>query len=306
MRWMPYLLTAICLAGADSSFAKTTGPQHALDTVTDRQSDKNGKKSNAEEALDKVLARRESPLGLGDMCDNDYCVQVGERVYYQYALTSEYQIFPVHVGFADARFGTGGRVGSEFLILSEGTEYSFANTFDEQTGWPTFDKETFADLLRNSGGSINARVGAIGYVDMGVHFKDENWQDFGLIRFADDDFTRVSDIAPQYSTLEVTRVSPGTGSRQNSKCSEHRMDGFVTGVNHHGLVSLVPSDTIEGGSMNLLGFGGENSVYICEDTPPGTYDLDMIAIDGAGGKVGLPLKVIVLEDSVDGGSLRWL
>ena len=57
--------------------------------------------------------------------------------------------------------------------------------------------------------------------------------------------------------------------------------------------------------MDLLGFGGENSFYLCSDTPAGLYDVAFQAIDGRGGKVELPLLIEVTEERVVGGQVEW-
>jgi hypothetical protein len=57
--------------------------------------------------------------------------------------------------------------------------------------------------------------------------------------------------------------------------------------------------------MNLMGFGGESSVYVCQDTPTGEYDITLTAVDGVGGQRDFALTVIVSTNSVEGGAIRW-
>ncbi len=77
------------------------------------------------------------------------------------------------------------------------------------------------------------------------------------------------------------------------------------GLQHHGQISLVPDDLIAGGSMNLMGFGGESSVYVCQDTPAGEYDITLTAVDGVGGQRDFAFTVIVSTNSVEGRANRW-
>jgi hypothetical protein len=57
--------------------------------------------------------------------------------------------------------------------------------------------------------------------------------------------------------------------------------------------------------MNLMGFGRESSVYICQDTPPGEYNLILTAFDELGGRKEFSFTVIVSSNAVEGGSNRW-
>ena len=57
--------------------------------------------------------------------------------------------------------------------------------------------------------------------------------------------------------------------------------------------------------MDLLGFGGENSFYLCSDTPVGIYPVTFQIIDGRGGKVQTELVIEVLEERVAGGKVEW-
>ena len=112
-------------------------------------------------------------------------------------------------------------------------------------------------------------------------------------------------LLQQYTKLFVDPVKPRTGSREYNKCSEFGIGDFAQGLDHHGQISLVPNNLISGGSMNLMGFGGESSVYVCQDTPPGEYNLILTAVDGLGGRKEFSLTVIVSSNAVEGGSIRW-
>ncbi len=71
-------------------------------------------------------------------------------------------------------------------------------------------------------------------------------------------------------------------------------------------ISLVPDEVISGGALDLLGIGTENSFYICDDTPVGTYHIIMQATDGVGGKKTMPLQLDVSDvQVVEGGDIEW-
>lgn len=55
--------------------------------------------------------------------------------------------------------------------------------------------------------------------------------------------------------------------------------------------------------MDLLGFGGENSFYVCSDTPVGDYFVNFKALDGVGGLYSFTLEIQVWEEKIDGGEL---
>ena len=57
--------------------------------------------------------------------------------------------------------------------------------------------------------------------------------------------------------------------------------------------------------MDLLGRGGESSLYVCSDTPVGEFQVRLFLLDGRGGRVDLPLTVEVLEGRIFEGSVRW-
>ena len=57
--------------------------------------------------------------------------------------------------------------------------------------------------------------------------------------------------------------------------------------------------------MDLLGFGGENSFYICSDTPVGVYPITFQVIDGRGGKIEIGLTIEVWRRKLQAGSIAW-
>ena len=64
------------------------------------------------------------------------------------------------------------------------------------------------------------------------------------------------------------------------------------GISRRTLIKLTNlSIRSEGNEESDLFFGGsDNSFRLCADTPAGTYDYEMTALDGIGGRVKLPIN----------------
>ena len=141
---------------------------------------------------------------------------------------------------------------------------------------------------------------------MGSSLRGEKLVRLNLTTF-DEAATPLADIEVQNPFLTIYRPLPGSGSREGGQCVEAG-DGFAryaSGLSHHGQVSLFPSNAIAGGRMDLLGRGGENSLYLCSDTPEGRYDIALVALDGRGGRRDLSLTIEIAKARVYGGFLSW-
>ena len=57
--------------------------------------------------------------------------------------------------------------------------------------------------------------------------------------------------------------------------------------------------------MDLLGFGGENSFYLCSDTPVGQYPIDFQVLDGRGGKDSNFAANRGVGGNNPGGAIEW-
>ena len=140
-----------------------------------------------------------------------------------------------------------------------------------------------------------------GRVDNGFLLEGEKLVGLNLTTF-DEAATPLADIEVQNPFLTIYRPLPGSGSREGGQCVEAG-DGFAryaSGLSHHGQVSLFPSNAIAGGRMDLLGRGGENSLYLCSDTPEGRYDIALVALDGRGGRRDLSLTIEIAKARVYG------
>ncbi|MDC3327582.1 hypothetical protein OAW16_01775 [Pseudomonadales bacterium] len=237
---------------------------------------------------------------------NDYCIQTEDRLMYRFALRPEAEVFPFFHNMAgvSAEFA-GGWVGGAFEFKLDGEFVAF-NTTDINGDYQTNDyfaerSASFTTAIRDGGGGVSLRTSS--GVDNSFRLNDlEKPTSLGLT--TDNGF-----LTDQVSVLNryvrLTRLEVGSGSRAEEQCTEYPIDGYANGISHHGQGSLVPNNLITGGTMDLLGFGGENSFYLCSDTPVGIYPVTFQIIDGRGGKVQTELVIEVLEERVAGGKVEW-
>lgn len=271
------------------------------------------------QALDGAGGKKIMPLQLevldtqvdgGDIewrdCGNIYCDFVDSQFYYHYALTSEQRAYPFHLFADNFTFnGGGGLANAGFLLYDEGEATRIFSSYTQASEvYIPMDLAKVTEVIRaNPGQLVMSRNGDEGIDNSFGIFA--GGAEIGRINLVADKGASVFDLTQNYNVLTITRVLPRTGSRQYNKCSEFGIAEFADGLQHHGQISLVPDDLIAGGSMDLLGFGGESSVYICQDTPVGTYDVTMTAVDGLGGRRRFDLIIDVLEEQVEGGAIAW-
>lgn len=240
-------------------------------------------------------------------CGNVYCNFVDSQFYYHYALEADARNFSYHLtGSKFALAGPGGASNAGFLIYDQSNEATriFSSYTEASDVYIPMDVDKMNSVIRESSGQIRMQRNLDENIDNNFRITANN-KTIGSLNLVANEGVSVFDLVQQYDTLYVNPVSPRTGTRQYNKCSEFGIGDFAQGLDNHGQVSLIPDNLITGGSMNLMGFGGENSVYVCQDTPPGEYDLTMTAVDGLGGRREFSLKVIVSSDAVDGGAIRW-
>ena len=111
----------------------------------------------------------------------------------------------------------------------------------------------------------------------------------------------VDQVVVENSYVQMTRLLAGSGTRADNQCSEFPINEFAEGVSQASQTLLIPDDLVVGGTMDLLGFGGENSFYLCSDTPVGVYPITFQVIDGRGGKIEIGLTIEVFGDA----DIRW-
>ena len=239
-------------------------------------------------------------------CGNEYCQFMAGQFYYQFALNTEATNYPFHLYSEKYMIHSAGGLSSAGFLLYENNQATrIFSSYDENTdNYIPMDSNKLTEVIQaNQGGltlSRNTNEGIDNSFD--IYASD---QSIGTINLVSNQGATVFDIVQNYTTLYVDPVNNGTGSREDNKCNEFSMDDFASGIQHHGQISLLPDNLITGGSMSLLGFGGENSIYVCQDTPAGQYEINFIAMDGSGGKRNFELTVIVSENPVDNGAILW-
>lgn len=240
-------------------------------------------------------------------CGNIYCNFVDSQFYYHYALEKEARNFTYHL--TDPKFalaGPGGASNAGFLLYDENNEATriFSSYTEASDVYIPMNVDKINNVVRQSSGQIRMQLNQDENLDNNFRIT-ANEKTIGSMNLVINKSASVFDLVQQYTKLFVDPVTPRTGSREYNKCSEFGIADFAQGLEHHGQISLVPDNLIAGGSMNLMGFGGESSVYVCQDTPAGEYNLKLTAVDGLGGKKEFSLTVIVTSNAVEGGAVRW-
>ena len=238
-------------------------------------------------------------------CENDWCVQLGDRIYYQYSLAGGGWEGWEHFRWDHASnniqvLGCGGLGGGSFEAMLDGETVAFSST-DADGNWTGFsdaDLErllTSGDLLelRSSSGSVDNQCQII---------SDEKQISLNInINLGE----QLSALQVINNKVSIQRPTDGTGSRQDNQCIEYGMNDYLSGLSHHGQITLVPDTLVSGGEMDLLGFGGESSLYVCTNTPVGVHQVNFKALDGRGGQRDFSLTIDVDEKRVDGGLVIW-
>ena len=271
------------------------------------------------QALDGVGGKKTMPLQLnvldvavegGDIewrdCGNIYCQFVDSQFYYHYALESNEKSYPYHL-FADkfSFAGPGGLSNAGFLLYDDGEPTRIFSSYNSASEvYIPMDLEKVLVSVQKEQGTITMSRNLDEGIDNSFGIYAAGYE-IGRVNLVANEGASVFDLVQNYNTLYIEPVKPRTGSREYNKCAEFGIADFADGLQHHGQISLVPDDLIAGGSMNLMGFGGESSVYVCQDTPAGEYDITLTAVDGVGGQRDFALTVIVSTNSVEGGAIRW-
>ena len=128
----------------------------------------------------------------------------------------------------------------------------------------------------------------------------------------------VDDVELQANRLRVSRPIAGTGTGYSDTCSFFGQDATgLAGLAPQLLVSpsnggegrlkVFFNDVIQGAESQVFERRDveEDTIFVCSDTPAGTYDLYGAILDGRGGKLPFDLTVEILEERVSGGSIEW-
>ena len=230
---------------------------------------------------------------------NDYCVATEDRVYYQFSIADDTATFPLAEDMSNATIRYSGGLSGGAFEYEWGGGYSI---FDS-AGDITIMEDQLTDMIRARANAVTLRE--IPGREAGNSFEAQGLPRRTDIGITSDDGSRVSDIQIENGYVRFTRLVEGTGSRAENQCAEYPINDYAQGISHHGSMSLIPSDVIAGGTMDLLGFGGENSFYLCSDTPIGRYPIEFQVLDGRGGKTQISLLIEVSEETTPGGAIEW-
>jgi hypothetical protein len=240
-------------------------------------------------------------------CGNVYCQFVDSQFYYHFALEVAPKTYPFHL-YADkfSFAGAGGASNAGFLLYDSDDEPTriFSSYTQASDVYIPMDLTQVTAVIQAEKGSLTMSLNADEQIDNSFGIFASK-QEIGRVNLVANESATVFELTQQYTHLYINPVKPRTGTRQYNKCSEFGIAEFALGLQSHGQISLVPDDLIRGGSMDLMGFGGESSVYVCQDTPAGEYDIRFTAVDGLGGKRYFDLTVIVASEQVEGGAIRW-
>ena len=239
-------------------------------------------------------------------CDG-YCIETADRLLYRFAIRDEAETFAFDRSMRDASLDfAGGLVGGAFEFELDG-EYLLFDTRDANGDYQTseyFDaREVLLSQALRSSDALSLRLSPTGQVDNSFRIDGLSKQaDLTLIN---EQGLSVDQVVVENSYVQMTRLLAGSGNRADNQCSEFPINEFAEGVSQASQTLLIPDDLVVGGTMDLLGFGGENSFYLCSDTPVGVYPITFQVIDGRGGKIEIGLTIEVLETQTSGGSLAW-
>ena len=221
-------------------------------------------------------------LGSNPSIDNyRYDAPNRTHVAYHYALESNPTDFPYELN-ADSYSVSqwGGSTAMSFFVSVNGTPQYFDYPFDAAAlneAWQsgngiarmstnaTGELDNFKFLVE--GGSKPAQVGV--------------FTSFGL---------SANDVAQANRHLRVTRTAPGTGNyntdpAKGDNCSASYLEGFSNQVTEEKQIGLYFSDLVEGGEVALFDDrAAMNKIFNCADSPTGVYDLEVVVLDGRGGK----------------------
>ncbi|MCH1554514.1 MAG: hypothetical protein L7S45_07985, partial [Luminiphilus sp.] len=118
--------------------------------------------------------------------------------------------------------------------------------------------------------------------------------------------------------LRLTRPVPGTGGGEgaSANCASFRYaENSLRGLSPQleidngrwGRLKTFFNNVITGGESQVFERRdvSDDAVFVCSDTPPGTYEINGAILDGRGGKQEFELTVEITEAQVAGGSAEW-
>ena len=115
-----------------------------------------------------------------------------------------------------------------------------------------------------------------------------------------DSGVRAIDVVQKSSYLRATRPTLGSAN-EVEQCAYPDLEGFSDQIQREGQIWLVFSAPKLGGAELGSKPAQARIDSCCPDTPPGIYPLEVVALDGVGGKKKFDLTVEITEEQVDGG-----
>ena len=252
-------------------------------------------------------------------CGNSYCwtssreQQFGE-IQYLYSVGQEAADFEFsHSEYVlDQQWG-GGSSGFTFEFF-DGAQFREVRVADGKI--PDAVYADLRDVFKNSGGAVRLRyAGQADLAWLALQFNSNiSGQRSISIFLQHDEGIRVEDISQLKRTVRMNRPIEGTGvSAWNTtdNCAGFSLEplgipaisNIDFGVQFNPSREL-PASVLTGGE--LVNFFTRQESVICSHHLPGTYDLTVEIIDGAGGKKIFPVQVEVLEEKLSGGAATWL
>jgi Leucine-rich repeat (LRR) protein len=257
------------------------------------------------EGMDQgYFAENQNPDDSGEVGDfeslsvDDFSYRHPDRddAIYYYALSSETRAFPYDLGGSSYLVSDGGGLGINFYVETEEGSVLIQQPVD-------YDELTALWGASNGYLRLRSAEGDTRHV-FRVESKTDD-SDLNKVVLTLDSGVRAIDVVQKSSYLRATRPTPGSAS-EVEQCAYPDLEGFSDQIQREGQIWLVFSAPKIGGAA--LGFehsAGENRFVLCPDTPPGIYPLEVVALDGVGGKKKFDLTVEITEEQVDGGKVEW-
>ncbi|MDB2510403.1 hypothetical protein N9X32_07780, partial [Pseudomonadales bacterium] len=292
----------------------SSSPQLSLDNDDD-----NDQVSDSEDAYPYDPSRSILDGRVLPDCGNSYCwtssreQQFGE-IQYLYSVGQEAADFEFsHSEYVlDQQWG-GGSSGFTFEFF-DGAQFREVRVADGKI--PDAVYADLRDVFKNSGGAVRLRyAGQADLAWLALQFNSNiSGQRSISIFLQHDEGIRVEDISQLKRTVRMNRPIEGTGvSAWNTtdNCAGFSLEplgipairNIDFGLQFNPSREL-PASVLTGGE--LVNFFTRQESVICSHHLPGTYDLTVEIIDGAGGKKIFPVQVEVLEEKLSGGAATWL
>ena len=244
-------------------------------------------------------------------CFDNYCAVQDGQVIYNVAVTSNESSYPYFFTGTDFELlELGGMQGSGFEILDDDLNFVRLMIDGEQNMFVS----TLNNILRQAQeleqkDSFVLRAIPDVLLENSINIKDQNSLRKGELHFRLDEQVKADNVRAVYSRVVLQPPVSGTGTGTDwdpntTTCSEYSLVYMFEEFNELSQLRTVPSTKLDtGGEEGLL--QTFNKISICSDTEVGEYNVDIVVLDGVGGKATFPLNLQVLDSSVEAGSVSW-